>query len=107
MTETDTSVKAPSPTTSPSGTEHTMNPDANKPVPTSDAPGASATPASDHNEESAITEQTSELEQAIHVSEQQSNADRPPRNVDAPTEHVSPEVESLKAMFPDFDTTVV
>ncbi|OCB87339.1 hypothetical protein A7U60_g5478 [Sanghuangporus baumii] len=103
MTTTDIPARTPSPTEVAAAAETTS-----KPVTSSDTPsspgGADRGADRDRAADPTILTQTSEAEQAIHVTDEQPSH---PQSRDTIDERVSPEVESLKAMFPDFDITIL
>ena len=95
MTTTDIPARTPSPTDAAATAEAASKPVApsDTPAPLNDQPAASATPT-----------HSPEAEQTTRVAEEQPAR---PQTTDAPEERISPEVEGLKAMFPDFDVVIL
>ncbi|KAL5523459.1 hypothetical protein ACEPAG_7632 [Sanghuangporus baumii] len=98
MTTTDIPARTPSPTEA--ATAETTS----KPVTSSDTPASPRVADGDRVADSTILTQASEAGQVDHVTEQQTSR---PQTTDTTFERMSPEVESLKAMFPDFDIIVL
>ncbi|EJD02659.1 uncharacterized protein FOMMEDRAFT_146546 [Fomitiporia mediterranea MF3/22] len=111
MTSTETPERASSPKSPTQIPEQPAETETHKPVASADSPVSISSPAPGytHAEEPTNVSPSAEADHATSTLNEQPVPDTParPQGPEQPTERISPEAESLKAMFPDFDTGII